>query len=213
MIAIAATAAMLSIFGASAAQASVQLGKLWINDPNSGDASIIPAGSPDAEFATGAINYDSRVTDYTIGGFLNNPTFIDPSAAFTAAGGGSASADNIFLLLSGTIGLLSGNNSFVVEHDDGVVMNVAGFGNVVDMPGATAPSTTPFNVFNPGAAGNFDFTLQYTECCGPPAVLLLTINNVNPGIPEPATWAMMLVGFGGLGAALRSARRAKAVTA
>jgi hypothetical protein len=28
-----------------------------------------------------------------------------------------------------------------------------------------------------------------------------------PGIPEPATWAMMLIGFGGLGAAMRMRRR------
>ena len=32
------------------------------------------------------------------------------------------------------------------------------------------------------------------------------------GVPEPATWAMMLVGFGGLGAAMRS-RRKQIVTA
>jgi hypothetical protein len=212
MLAVAAAAAMLSVFGAGTASASVQLGELWINNPNPGDASIIPPGSPDAEFVTGAINYDSRVTDYSISGFLNNPTFINQSAAFIANGGGSASADNIFLLLSGTVGLQAGMNSFVVEHDDGVVLNVTGFGNVVNQPGPTAPSTTPFNVDNPGAAGNFDFTLQYTECCGPPAVLLLTINDVNPGVPEPATWAMMLMGFGGLGAAMRS-RRAKSLAA
>jgi hypothetical protein len=30
---------------------------------------------------------------------------------------------------------------------------------------------------------------------------------VPPGVPEPATWAMMLLGFGGLGAALRQRRR------
>lgn len=30
------------------------------------------------------------------------------------------------------------------------------------------------------------------------------------GVPEPATWAMMLMGFGGLGAALRTRRRALA---
>jgi len=30
------------------------------------------------------------------------------------------------------------------------------------------------------------------------------------GVPEPATWAMMLVGFGGLGAALRSRRKSVA---
>ena len=31
------------------------------------------------------------------------------------------------------------------------------------------------------------------------------------GVPEPATWAMMLVGFGGLGAVLRNRRRSVAV--
>jgi hypothetical protein len=29
---------------------------------------------------------------------------------------------------------------------------------------------------------------------------------LKPGVPEPATWAMMLLGFGGLGAALRRSR-------
>ena len=34
-----------------------------------------------------------------------------------------------------------------------------------------------------------------------------------PGVPEPATWAMMLVGVAGLGAALRSTRRIVRATA
>ena len=33
------------------------------------------------------------------------------------------------------------------------------------------------------------------------------------GVPEPASWALMMVGFGGLGAALRSKRRARSVAA
>jgi hypothetical protein len=36
---------------------------------------------------------------------------------------------------------------------------------------------------------------------------------VTSAVPEPATWAMMLVGFGGLGAAMRTSRRAKAAAA
>jgi len=33
------------------------------------------------------------------------------------------------------------------------------------------------------------------------------------GVPEPASWALMLVGFGGLGAALRARRRGRTVAA
>jgi hypothetical protein len=36
---------------------------------------------------------------------------------------------------------------------------------------------------------------------------------VTTSVPEPSTWAMLLVGFGGLGAAMRSRRRLTAVTA
>jgi len=34
-----------------------------------------------------------------------------------------------------------------------------------------------------------------------------------PGVPEPATWAMMLAGFGGIGGIMRAGRRRAAITA
>ena len=37
--------------------------------------------------------------------------------------------------------------------------------------------------------------------------------DVSAGVPEPTTWAMMLVGFGGLGVAMRSRRKVSAATA
>ncbi len=39
------------------------------------------------------------------------------------------------------------------------------------------------------------------------------IDNLAFGVPEPATWAMMLIGFGGMGAAMRSRRKHAAVAA
>jgi hypothetical protein len=39
----------------------------------------------------------------------------------------------------------------------------------------------------------------------------LTVNSIPAAVPEPATWAMMLVGFGGIGGAMRSRRARQAV--
>jgi hypothetical protein len=35
----------------------------------------------------------------------------------------------------------------------------------------------------------------------------VTITDVASGVPEPATWTLMLAGFGSLGGALRARRR------
>jgi len=201
----AASAAML--LAASAANAGVTSGSVWLNDL-SDNASVIPGGPADATFTTNAINYDSTIGGYTVGGFVNDPT----GANFNNPGVATQGLDHTHFQFIGTVGLLSGNNSFVVAHDDGLILSIAGFGLVVNSPNPTSPTFTPFNVFNPGPAGNFAFQLDYNETFGPPATLVWSINNVivTGGVPEPATWAMMLMGFGGLGAVLR---RRKAVLA
>ena len=205
-------AASLSAVALTTAHAGATAGSVWLNVA-SDSAATLPSGMADATFAPGAIDYNptDSFSVYTLGAFLNNPVFNNQSAAFVAAGGANASfsygSGNTFIDITGTIGLLNGNNAFVVAHDDGVVLNITGFGNVVDAPGPTAEDLTPFNVDNTGPAGNFAFNLQYVECCGPPATLQFSINNVTVGVPEPSTWAIMLVGFGGLGAAMRARRK------
>jgi PEP-CTERM motif len=209
----ATTIVSLALFAAMPSQAQVTGGKVWINDTsanadacNSCGALVggLYQGAPTSTFTTSQINYDSNVGGYTVGGFVNDPTglhFSNPAAA-------SDPLNNTHYQFVGTIGLLAGNNSFVVGHDDGLNLFISGIGTVVDAPGPTSFTNTPFNVFNPGAAGNFAFILQYNECCGPPAELLLQINGVTvSGVPEPGTWAMMLLGFVGLGFAFRQSRR------
>jgi len=77
------------------------------------------------------------------------------------------------------------------------------------------------SVFEIGDGGTFTVPTGATELYLGTADGYQWNNNVGaydvtlsgPAVPEPATWAMMLVGFGGLGAAMRSRRKLAAATA
>lgn len=82
--------------------------------------------------------------------------------------------------------------------------------------------STPFNVVSQGGLDVFTLspmllgvgqhTLSVTGnvVAGPTAAYSGTINFNTPPVPEPATWAMMLLGFGGIGMAMRRRRQAPA---
>jgi hypothetical protein len=72
-------------------------------------------------------------------------------------------------------------------------------------PGETSDISSAYTL----AAGSHNFTVDYVEGNGSPSVLTF---DAPGGVPEPATWAMMIAGFGGVGAMIRSRRRI-AVTA
>jgi hypothetical protein len=176
------------------------------NDPSSGNASIIPSSSlPSADFTSPDINFNVSNSDaFSTAVFLNNPTFFNQQNGFNAA----LPADDTFLEITGSTFLNAGANSFVVGHDDGVVLTFAdpAIGNVVNQPGPTGFVNTPFNV-NAPSAGMYAFDLTYTECCGGPADLVFQINGapVGPSVPEPATVA--LIGTGVVGLAVTRRRR------
>ena len=69
--------------------------------------------------------------------------------------------------------------------------------------GSSAPYTLYSYTFTP-AGGNLTFTEQ-----GPSDQEGNVLDNVvlSTGVPEPAAWALMLVGIGGLGANLRGSRK------
>src|ERR1700730_1884408 len=172
------------------------------NPNNAADPANQGAGLASASFTIGALGIDftSGPSPYTVVGFLNNPTFSNQVNGFNPNG----TADNLELVITGSLFLNAGNNSLVVGQDDGAVLNIAGFGNVVNAPGPTSFSNSPFTV-NAPSAGLYNFTLEYTECCGPPADLLFTVNSPHiTSAPEPSNIAL----FGtGLFAAAGFARR------
>lgn len=196
-LSVASCMAVLLTAAAPLAQADVITATVYTNIPNPGNAGD-PANSgpalPSANFTVGplGIDFQSQVTGYTPAAFLNNPTFSNQVNGFNP----NSTADNIEVVISGTLFLNAGNNSFEVAHDDGVVLTVSGIGTVVNQPGPTGEVTTPFNVFNPGAAGTFNFLLNYAECCGAPADLIFEVNNAPiTSTPEPSSIALLGTGL------------------
>jgi hypothetical protein len=82
-------------------------------------------------------------------------------------------------------------------------------GETIDVtPSSYLQPYTEYNLYFADASGQVDF-----KDLGPSNQQGDLLDNVVVSVPEPATWAMMLVGFGGLGAAMRSRRRLAAATA
>jgi hypothetical protein len=159
------------------------------------------------DVTSAGINYQSAVSSYSnLSLFLNSPTFLTTGGSFNPTG----TVDNTFYVFTGQIYLNAGNNSFVIGHDDGIELAIPGIGydSGITDAGATSFSTTPFNISNPGAAGNYNFTLNYGECCGAPADLEFAVNSQvigNSVIPEPGS--LWLLGTGLLAAVNMGRRR------
>jgi len=112
----------------------------------------------------------------------------------------------------------TGDTTIAVGGTENGPNELAGFSNdpivFFDIPNASDPANASLVVCSqPGfSCGNFSgnetvFASGYA-LADSSSVFFATVETVAPaGVPEPATWAMMLVGFGGLGAAMRARRK------
>jgi hypothetical protein len=103
---------------------------------------------------------------------------------------------------------LTGPNSNQINFGEtlfGLTVIGAHFGNIDDNNDVSG-NVTVFWLFDFGTEGANFITLENTR--GFSNAVLYTTGNP-PAVPEPATWAMMLMGFGAAGTAMRRSRRGK----
>jgi hypothetical protein len=207
--------AIAAFFVAGAASAAVKV-EIWdnlgANGPAPTNATLAEAatlGRPDAVTNVGALDFFSGNSD--------DPSSTIDSYLGTSLGSpvGTNNLDGTFFLFTGKMQLTAGLNNFFITNDDGAELNIDAFSPnpIYSSPGPQGASPNFFSV-NAPTSGAYTFELAYAECCGGAAQLNLQDNGVDvAGVPEPATWAMMLVGVFGLGGVLRSTRQRRLVAA
>jgi hypothetical protein len=121
--------------------------------------------------------------------------------------------DEFGFFLSFSPGLFSTGGEFDLPgfgaDTEGPLDNFAGIGfQDFDFPG-NSPWASYFYTFNPTTAGTFSITFS-TDSADNIGPLLDNVLVTQGVIPEPATWAMLIAGFGLVGAAARRRRTAVA---
>lgn len=132
----------------------------------------------------------------------------DHGTLATTHWGVALSGGNIFLATAGT-GAAGGSPVELIIDGGGIYTNanpsitgrnpqIEGTGHfLIDLTGADTPNVTGVS-FEFGTGPDNSLTGECDRDCG--------FGGGGGGVPEPATWAMMLVGFGGLGVMMRRRR-------
>jgi hypothetical protein len=139
-------------------------------------------------FGSGAANIGSFVSPD--GAYANLAAFL--AANMSVAGNGNVT----FFAITGAYNFGTGTNNVSLTHDDGASFYLT---NTI----GGAPTSTPYTSPNETTAitgvftvdGQHDFLLDYVAGNGSPSVLKLQV----AAVPEPSTWAMMMLGFLGVG--------------
>ena len=129
-------------------------------------------------YAGDTLCFDSGASNgYTLGGFLTGggATTVTGTASDLGQVLDNGTSGTIFEF-TGTVTVTSGQ-TFTVTHDDGLSLTIGGM-PVITAPGPTAAETTVVT-YN-GPSGTFPFDLVYGECCGPPAVLAISLPLQSP---------------------------------
>ena len=203
---------MLTAIGAAAllalavgpASANVVAGTVYfVTGAEAGNATVATVAGLPASDVGATFDAPSTPLSFASGGAYTLGEFLASGGAFNIALlNGHALGDslgNTMFDFQGSVSVTTGD-TFIAGHDDGLELIIGGV-TVISEPGPTGFTTTTRTYS--GATGTFPFELAYGECCGPPAVLDVTLPLVTPGIPEPATLVLLGVGLIGVGALRR----------
>jgi len=187
--------------------------------------SSIALSAVSANAATVAIDLSGAVTGTTVTGVgatfaqgfaAGAPLTLSPSGTIDVAffNPGVSPASNSLLSQPGNaapIAMLLGGNlanaiTFTAGSGDGGAFDVIGY----DANGAVTGSTTfsglsGYSIFNVSGIGNFA-GLLFTNNSDPAGLRFMNFSYetvVGGPVPEPASWAMMILGFGMVGGAVR----------
>ena len=166
------------------------------------DLSSIPLGQ-----ITGPVTIGDYVLTPALGGSAT-PDLIQVNGVYAIVGTSNGAGDDTYLTRA------DGGAFALTSVDIGLTVGSSPTGQAIASTTTSASvnlngvaSETPQTIF-PGAR----FTNVTSVDLDAQAGAYFANINVGPpsAVPEPGTWAMLLLGFGGVGARLRSDRRAKA---
>lgn len=111
------------------------------------------------------------------------------------------------------VNTISYNNSFAFGKDT-YTLDIAGFlvGNTLASSFITKESAVVSEKCGKDKKGKWKYC-DVTHAFDNKADIMATVSMVSSAVPEPATWAMMIVGFGAVGTMVRSSRRRTAFAA
>jgi hypothetical protein len=220
-----ALALALSVSGAAKAAISFDV-TVWqgtpdgVNSSTTADAAHKPTGLFDAHFTyAGPVDWTNLAAQNS--GATGNlvKDFISPADQALISGFSSQSGLTLATWLNTSLSQAGDANAayfqligtytsatpitYLIKHDDGASVYDSNGIALYTSPAETSAVTGSFTL---AAGTNKTFKIDYVEGNGSPSIL-----NVTAQVPEPATWALMISGFGMAGAMLR--RRRIAITA
>ncbi len=147
------------------------------------------------------------------GSLVKNLPFND-ATVFTPFGTGANNSNSFQTIRMKAFFNTVGNNTVVnfnFRSDDDLFLFIDGKYVDSNLDGIHAPRTA--NYFTNVGAGYHTFDLFYADRHTTQAELHVTVGNATlTAVPEPGTWALMIMGFGGAGAMIRRRRSLAAAT-